>query len=245
MQPLQGHTSGITSVAFSPDGKQIVSGSRDQTIRIWNAATGESIMQPLQGHTSGITSVAFSPDGKQIVSGSWDRTIRIWNAATGESIMQPLQGHTDMITSVAFSPDGKQIVSGSYNKTIRIWDAATGESIMQPLHGHTDLTPPIFQHTSCSSQDRVLMTDVEDLFKCPSVNIIDVNKACEFSDFSVLGEDGWMRGPTGELLFWVPDHLRRGLWRPGNSVVIGVPSTKLDTTSFVHGTSWWQCKNTV
>ncbi|KAH9944900.1 hypothetical protein B0H21DRAFT_694244, partial [Amylocystis lapponica] len=55
----------------------------------------------------------------------------------------------------------------------------------------------------------------------------------------------WMKGENGELLFWVPEHLRRGLWRPRNSVVIGAPSTKLDLTHFVHGTSWQQCKDVV
>ncbi|KAG6805629.1 hypothetical protein H0H92_014688, partial [Tricholoma furcatifolium] len=111
--------------AFSPDGKQIVSGSYDKTIRIWDAVTGVQTVGPLQGHDDKITSVAFSPDGKQIVSGSYDKTIRIWDAVTGVQTVGPLQGHDDKITSVAFSPDGKQIVSGSYDMTIRIWDAVT------------------------------------------------------------------------------------------------------------------------
>ena len=69
---LKGHINSVTSVAFSPDGKKIVSGSYDQTIRVWDAETGKEIIQPLEGHSGYVNSVAFSPDGKKIVSGSYD-----------------------------------------------------------------------------------------------------------------------------------------------------------------------------
>ncbi|MBQ2787165.1 MAG: PD40 domain-containing protein [Bacteroidaceae bacterium] len=78
-EPLTGHTDCVESVAFSPDGKRIVSGSIDKTIRIWDVATGKQIGEPLIGHTYTVLSVAFSPDGKRIVSGSSDNTIRIWD----------------------------------------------------------------------------------------------------------------------------------------------------------------------
>jgi WD40 repeat protein len=68
-------------VAFSPDGKRIVSGSRDKTVRLWDAQTGQPIGQPLQGHGESVNSVAFSPDGKRIVSGSTDKTVRLWDAS--------------------------------------------------------------------------------------------------------------------------------------------------------------------
>ncbi|CAG8976165.1 hypothetical protein HYALB_00010035 [Hymenoscyphus albidus] len=110
LQTLEGHTDWVSSVAFSPDGKQIVSGSGDRTVRRWDAATGQQLLPALEGHTDWvITSVAFSPDGKQIVSGSWDRTVRRWDAATGQQLLPALEGHTQTVTSVAFSPDGKQI----------------------------------------------------------------------------------------------------------------------------------------
>ncbi|KIJ58283.1 hypothetical protein HYDPIDRAFT_59527, partial [Hydnomerulius pinastri MD-312] len=123
VQVLLGHTSSIWSVAYSPDGQHIVSGSSDKTIRIWNARTGQLVTDPLQGHTSSINSVAYSPDGQHIVSGSSDKTIRIWNARTGQLVTDPLQGHTSSIWSVAYSPDGQHIVSGSDDNTIRIWNA--------------------------------------------------------------------------------------------------------------------------
>ncbi|KAJ3983176.1 quinon protein alcohol dehydrogenase-like superfamily, partial [Lentinula detonsa] len=135
---LKGHTEGVFSVAFSPDGKRIVSGSWDWSIRIWNADTGEAIGDPLQGHSKEVNSVAFSPDGKRIVSGSYDKSIRIWNADTGEAIGDPLQGHSISVSSVAFSPDGKRIVSGSMDDSIRIWNADIGKVIGDPLRGHSN-----------------------------------------------------------------------------------------------------------
>ncbi|KAF5365814.1 hypothetical protein D9757_012674 [Collybiopsis confluens] len=135
---LSGHKNGVTSVAFSPDGTRIVSGSGDKSVRIWNAENGTAVGTPFQGHTHWVSSVAFSPDGTRIVSGSWDNTVRIWNGEDGTAVGKPLQGHTESVCSVAFSPDGTRIVSGSGDTTVRIWNADSGTAVGKPLQGHTD-----------------------------------------------------------------------------------------------------------
>jgi WD40 repeat protein len=76
---LAGHTDGVTSVAFSPDGTTLASASADETIRLWDVATGQQIGEPLQGHTDGVNSMAFSPDGTTLASASADETIRLWD----------------------------------------------------------------------------------------------------------------------------------------------------------------------
>jgi WD40 repeat protein len=111
-----------------------VSGSEDETVRIWNAVSG-SIQHTLEGHTDAVRSVTFSCDGLRIVSGSSDDTVRIWDAVSG-SIQHTLEGHTDLVRSVAFSCDGLRIVSGSKDQTVRIWDAVSG-TIQHTLKGHT------------------------------------------------------------------------------------------------------------
>ncbi|CAE6518174.1 unnamed protein product [Rhizoctonia solani] len=128
----------VYSVGFSPDGKHIVSGSRDHAVRVWDAQSGAMILGPLEAHTSTVISVAFSPDGKLIVSGSRDDTIWAWDAWRGKPLLGPLNEHTDAITSVTFSPDGTRIVSGSEDETIHVWDIQSGNSIFGALRGHSD-----------------------------------------------------------------------------------------------------------
>jgi hypothetical protein len=111
-------------VAFSPDGRRIVSSSDDNKLLLWDSASGKRIGSPFLGHTGWVRAVAFSPDGRRIVSASQDKTLRLWDAATGKSIGAPLQGHTGSVNSLAFSPDGEHVVSGSVDKTLRMWNVA-------------------------------------------------------------------------------------------------------------------------
>jgi WD40 repeat protein len=135
--PLAGHTDPVRSVAFSPDGRWIVSGGNDKSLRLWDSRTGSPIGSPLTGHTDAVNSVSFSPDGSRIASGSEDKSLRRWDADTGAAIGAPLAGHTDAVNSVSFSPDGRRIVSGSRDTTLRLWDAKTGAPIGFRLTGHT------------------------------------------------------------------------------------------------------------
>jgi uncharacterized protein with WD repeat len=134
VQTLKGHSGSVRSVSFSPDGKRIVSGSWDKTLKVWDAQTGLETLT-LKGHTNDVNSVSFSPDGKRIVSGSYDKTLKIWDAETGQETLT-LKGHSSSVTSVSFSPDGKRIVNGSNDNTVKVWDAETGQETLT-LRGHS------------------------------------------------------------------------------------------------------------
>jgi hypothetical protein len=121
-------------VAFSPDGKRILTGSDDQTAKVWDAVTGREVLA-LKGHNGWVNAVAFSPDGKRIITGSEDNTVKVWDAQGGQELLT-LKGHTSVVFSVAFSPDGKRLVTGSYDKTARVWDAERGQA--KSAHGHVN-----------------------------------------------------------------------------------------------------------
>ena len=122
---LRGHGDGVVfSVAWSPDGQRIVTGSDDMTAKVWDAETGQELLT-LQGHAHVIKSLACSPDGQRFVTGSADQTAKVWDAQTGQ-VLFTLADHDGAVISVAWSPDGKQILTGSWDQTAKVWDAETG-----------------------------------------------------------------------------------------------------------------------
>jgi WD40 repeat protein/serine/threonine protein kinase/tetratricopeptide (TPR) repeat protein len=124
------HEKGVHEIAFSPDGKTVLTGSFDHTARLWDAASGQPIGSPML-HQNEVLAVAFSPDGKAVLTGSMDNTVRLWDA-TGRPLIAPLR-HNDWVNVVAFSPDGKTVLSGSFDFTARLWDATTGRPIGSPM----------------------------------------------------------------------------------------------------------------
>lgn len=127
IRSIKGHSGWVYAVAISPDGKTLVSGGYDGTIKIWNLHTGE-LLNSIKGHDDAAESLAISSDGRMLVSGSWDNRIKLWNLKTSK-LIRTFSGHLDDVESVAISPDGKQIVSSSWDQTIKLWNVDTGKVI--------------------------------------------------------------------------------------------------------------------
>ncbi len=130
---LMGHAGEVNAVAINPDGKSIVSGSDDKTIKVWDLSS-RTLQHTLKGHQDWVYSLAISPDSQTIISGSKDTTIRLWNLPTGKQI-RTLKGHSSYINSVAISPDSTKIASASYDKTVKVWNLKTGQ--VGTLQGHS------------------------------------------------------------------------------------------------------------
>jgi WD40 repeat protein len=109
-QVLSGHTGVVWDVDVSQDGKMVVSGSGDKTVRIWNGESGET-MHLFEGHEEVVRSVKFSPDSSTVVSGSEDRTVRVWLVETGELVFKPIECY-GRVFCVGYSPSGDRIASG-------------------------------------------------------------------------------------------------------------------------------------
>lgn len=160
---LEGHSEAILTVAFSPDGQRLASGSGDTTVRLWDLNT-ECPQQTCEGHKGWVLYVAFAPDGKTLASAGMDHTIRIWDAETGEQLGRPLKGHTSYITSLSWEPlikmnGQRRLASSSKDKHVRIWET-TGMSCLRALSGHTESVTKVLwggeDLVYSASQDRTI-----------------------------------------------------------------------------------------
>lgn len=130
---LAGHSNSVWSVAITPDGQILTSGSEDKTIKIWSLGDGK-LLRTLAGHADTVRAIAISSDGQTLVSGSSDKTIKIWRLDTGK-LLRTLSGHADSVWSIAISPDGQSLASASGDK-IEIWNLNNGK-LLSTLSGHT------------------------------------------------------------------------------------------------------------
>lgn len=133
--PQLGHADRVQSVVFSPDGKFVLSGGLDNTLRLWDLKSEREIRR-FNGHTDGVRTAVFSPDGRLALSGGRDKTLRLWDVNTGKEVRR-FTGHSDAVLCAAFSPDGKLALSSSADKALRLWNINTGRTI-RTFVGHAD-----------------------------------------------------------------------------------------------------------
>jgi WD40 repeat protein len=131
---LEGHSDPLVTVAFSPDGFRIATGSDDGTARIWEVASGKLVAK-LEGHSGGVKAVVFSRDGSNLATASNDKTARLWDASGKH--LYTLEGHSEVVNAVTFSPDNSRLATASNDKTARLWDVTSGK-FLATLEGHSD-----------------------------------------------------------------------------------------------------------
>ena len=152
------------SVSVTPDGKQAVSASWDDTLRVWNLTSGQCV-NTLEGHSDKVFSVSVTPDGKQAISASGDKTLRVWDLTSGQCV-NTLEGHNDGVFSVSVTPDGKQAISASSDKTLRVWDLTSGRCVNTHLEEQSfevssvSVTPDGKQAVSASWDDTLRVWDL-------------------------------------------------------------------------------------
>jgi len=155
--PLKGHRKAVVSVAFSPDGKRIVSGSGDHTIRLWSTETGEELEPPLEGHQNYVWSVGFSPDGKRLVSGSFDKTIRLWDAETVTEQVGSALRFSSQLDHGLFKPVElfNQITSSP--ATVLVHITLEGWALAGPMSSLLFWSPPTYQLRRYSPRTQIII----------------------------------------------------------------------------------------
>ncbi|MBN8628250.1 MAG: protein kinase [Planctomycetes bacterium] len=190
-EALSGHTSSVRSIAFSADGARLVSGAHDNTVRLWDVASRQSV-KTLRGHAGWVRAALFTAGDKQVVSASHDRRVMLWDLDKYEEQRvigrRVLQGHSDAILAAAFSPDDGSLVTAGRDHTAQLWDVAAGKNVGQFSEGHSFLAsqalffPPTVAADGTSLPARVATAGVDD-----TVRIWDAARGVEMARFEPAG----------------------------------------------------------
>lgn len=174
---LHGHGQTVWSVAFSPNGRWLATGSGDRTIKLWQPASG-SQAATLLGHSGSVHALAFSPDGKRLASGSRDFTVKLWDTESWNEVAT-LRGHTNAVRAVGFSPSGEFLVSAGEDKTIRWWSLATTQQIATLPSGFTieqlGFAPDGSEIAACGADAKVHFWDCATREELPAVQLHQVH----------------------------------------------------------------------
>jgi RNA polymerase sigma factor (sigma-70 family) len=213
------HASTIYSIAFAPDGKVVATGSLDNTVRLWDTATGKELAR-LGWHNgpkivAQVISVAFSPDGKTVASGSNDGTVRLWDPKTGKALHE-IESGQGLVAAMAFGPEGKTLVTAhGEGKCLIVWDAATGKE-QRRLTGHADALSAV----ACSEDGKLIVSGSAD----HSVRVWDAVTGRELHKFDAGAHvEGVALSPDGKLAASAAREEGVRLW----DVVAGKPAGKL------------------
>jgi len=219
---LDGHSGPVRSVEFSRDGLQLISGSQDNTVKLWSTDAGQ-IVKSFRGHDGAVRAAVFAEADQVVLSASADNHIKKWNIGQYEEVRVlqgvVMEGHQDAILAAGFSPDGKQVVTASRDQTARTWDAKTGRTLKVFTEGHSFLASSALY----SPDGKWLVTAAVD----NTVRVWDADAGTQFAVFEHTGraaaiaisKDGkWLLTgaddktaklwdiATGKLAFALPAH---------------------------------------
>lgn len=205
---LDGHSGPVRSVDFSRDGRQLISGSQDNTVKLWSTDAGQ-IVKSFRGHDGAVRAAVFAEGDQVVLSASADNHIKKWNIGQYEEVrvLQSvvMEGHQDAILAAGFSPDGKQIVTASRDQTARTWDAKTGRELKVFTEGHSFLA----SNALYSPDGKWLITAAVD----NTVRVWDADAGTQFAVLEHTGRAAAMvLSPDAKWLLTGADDKTAKLW---------------------------------